>query len=229
MTRTRVKICCIASREEATLALAAGASALGLVSAMPSGPGPIAEAVIADIVAALAPGVDSFLLTSLLDADTIAAQHARCPTRSLQLVDRLHAGELPRLRRRLPETRLVQVVHVEDDSALDEARAAAPYVDALLLDSGRLGGTVKELGGTGRVHDWRISRRIRQALPEVRLWLAGGLNEGNVALAIRAVQPWGVDICSSVRSQGALDAGKLRDFFTAIHGAESDCRESPPV
>ena len=227
MIHTQVKICCIASAEEAALALAAGASALGLVSAMPSGPGPINEAQIAAIVAAVASTVDTFLLTALLDADTIAAQHARCGTRSVQLVDRLHAGELPRLRRRLPDTRLVQVVHVEDDSALDEARLAAPYVDALLLDSGRFSGPVKELGGTGRVHDWRISRRIREALPDLPLWLAGGLNAGNVAQAIRAVLPWGVDLCSGLRSQGALDARKLQDFFIAVHGATTECQDKP--
>ncbi|MFN0186390.1 MAG: phosphoribosylanthranilate isomerase, partial [Aquabacterium sp.] len=135
--RTRIKICCIASADEAALAIDAGADALGLVSAMPSGPGVIDEAAIAVVVAWLAAQrsahADSFLLTALCDAAALAAQHARCPAHTLQLVDRLPVGELARLRQALPGVRLVQVVHVEDEAAVAEALAAAADVDALLL------------------------------------------------------------------------------------------------
>jgi phosphoribosylanthranilate isomerase len=210
----RVKICCIADLDEARLAIAHGAAAVGLVSAMPSGPGVISEDEIARIAAAIPPGVDSFLLTALTRADAIAAQHARCRTTTVQLCDRLAPGEHAKLRRALPGVRLVQVVHVTGEESIDEARAAAPEVDALLLDSGDASLAVKQLGGTGRVHDWTLSRRIRDAIDQP-LFLAGGLDEHNVAEALRRVAPFGVDLCGSVRVSGRLDEARLARFMRA--------------
>ena len=207
-----IKICCMASREEVRLAISAGASAVGLVSAMPSGPGPIADSLIADIAAGVPPPIATFLLTCRQHADSIIEQHAICRTSTLQLVDSMATTELEKLRARLPGIRLVQVIHVGGEESIDEARMMAPFVDALLLDSGNQKLAVKELGGTGRVHDWRISRRIRDAV-DVPLFLAGGLNAGNVAAAVAAVQPHGVDVCSGVRTDGKLDAAKLRAFM----------------
>ena len=211
-----VKICCIASVEEARLAIDAGAAALGLVSAMPSGPGVIDEATIAAIAAAAPREVETFLLTAHTDAVAIVAQHRRCRTTTLQLVDALAPRELRELRRALlpSRARLVQVVHVTGASALDEALAVAPMVDALLLDSGNPALAVKQLGGTGRTHDWAVSREIvrRAGVP---VWLAGGLNAGNVAEAVESVRPHGLDLCNGVRTEGRLDEVKLRAFFAA--------------
>lgn len=212
--RPFVKICCIKSREEARLAIDAGATAVGLVSAMPSGPGPIDDALIADIAANVPPPIATFLLTCRQDADSIIEQHALCRTSTLQLVDSVAPAELEKLRGALPGIRLVQVIHVHGEESVDEARAVARLVDALLLDSGNQKLAVKELGGTGRVHDWRVSRRIRDAV-DVPVYLAGGLNAGNVAEAVRAVRPHGVDICSGVRTAGDLDPAKLRAFVSA--------------
>ena len=217
MAAARVKICCISSPEEARLAIGAGASALGLVSAMPSGPGVIDEAVIAEIAAAVPPGIATFLLTCLQDADAIVAQHARCRTSVLQLVDHVPESELRALRRALPGVGLVQVIHVRAADSFEEARAAAPFVDALLLDSGNPSLAVKELGGTGRVHDWQVSRRIRDEAGKP-VYLAGGLHAGNVAQAIAVVQPFGLDICSGVRAEGRLDRARLEAFVAAARG-----------
>jgi phosphoribosylanthranilate isomerase len=210
-----LKICCMASREEARLAISAGASAVGLVSSMPSGPGPIADSLIAEIAAVVPPPIATFLLTCRQDAESIIEQHAMCRTSTLQLVDSVAPAELEKLRARLPGITPVQVLHVGGEESIDEARMIAPFVDALLLDSGNQKLAVKELGGTGRVHDWRISRRIRDAV-DVPLFLAGGLNAGNVAAAVAAVQPHGVDVCSGVRTDGKLDAAKLRAFVTEM-------------
>jgi phosphoribosylanthranilate isomerase len=211
-----VKVCCIADLDEARLAIDAGASALGLVSAMPSGPGPIEESEIARIAAVVTRPIETFLLTALVDAEAIAAQLRRCSTTAVQLVDAVADPELRRLRRLLPGTRLVQVIHVTGPESLDEARAAAPLVDTLLLDSGNPRLAVKELGGTGRVHDWSTSRRIRESV-SVPVLLAGGLNPENAREALERVQPAGLDVCSGLRLNGRLDAGRLRDFFHAIH------------
>ena len=215
-----VKICCISSADEARLAMAAGAHALGLVSAMPSGPGVIDEALIARIAAEVPAPVQTFLLTSRQTAAGIVAQYRRCRPTTLQLVDHLPFDELARLRDALPAVRLVQVIHVTGEASLDDAVAVAPRVDAILLDSGNPALAVKQLGGTGRTHNWAISRRIREAVAALGrpLYLAGGLNAGNVAEAVAAVQPWGLDVCSSVRQAGRLDAVRLNAFFAALPG-----------
>lgn len=212
----RVKVCCIASVAEARLAVAAGASALGLVSAMPSGPGVIDDDTAAAIAAALrGEAVRTFLLTSRTRAEGIAAQHAHVRPTTLQLVDHVPHDELRRLRALVPGAELVQVIHVTGEEALAEAVAVAPLVDALLLDSGNPRLAVKQLGGTGRSHDWRLSRRIRDAVHPTPLWLAGGLRADNVAEAVATVQPHGLDLCSSVRTDGALDAARLAAFMAA--------------
>jgi phosphoribosylanthranilate isomerase len=214
----RVKICCIASIEEARIAIGAGAAALGLVSAMPSGPGPIDETLIAEIAAAVPPRTATFLLTSLQSAEAIVQQHRRCRTSVLQLVDAVADEDLTQVRTELPEVKLVQVIHVTGPASVDEALAAAPLVDALLLDSGNPQLAIKQLGGTGRTHDWAHSRTIVDRSP-VPVWLAGGLNVGNVGAAIEAVRPYGIDLCSSVRSDGRLDAGKLAAFMAAVRSS----------
>ncbi len=212
---TRFKICCIQSHDEARSAVEAGASALGLVAAMPSGPGVIDEPRIADIARHVPPGVATFLLTSETETGRIAAQWRRCGTTAIQCCDHLEAPTHQALSALLPGIKRVQVVHVVDEASVAYALAIAPHVDALLLDSGRLDREVKELGGTGRVHDWSLSRRIR-ASAQKPVWLAGGLTAGNARAAIDAVQPFGLDLCSGVRTQGALDSERLAAFAAAV-------------
>ena len=213
--RTRVKICCISSVAEAQAAVAAGADAIGLVSAMPSGPGVIGEDQIAAIAAAAPPALGTFLLTSEVEPAAIAAQQRRCGVNTIQLCDALDARAYPELREALPGIALVQVIHVRGESAVAEAVDIAPMVDGLLLDSGNPTAPVKELGGTGRVHDWALSRRIVTEAP-CPVFLAGGLNSDNVAEAIRHVGPYGVDLCTGVRTDGALDTAKLAAYMSAV-------------
>ena len=210
-----IKICCISSHDEARIAIDAGATILGLVSAMPSGPGVIDETLIASIAASVP--VQTFLLTSRCDADAIVEQHRRCGTTGIQLCDALPPGTIPRLREALPGVRLIQVIHVTGEASYAEAMAAAKEADALLLDSGNPALQVKELGGTGRVHDWTISRRICGDAG-VPVFLAGGLRPENVADALARTGATGVDICSGVRTNGALDAEKLIRFVSVAGG-----------
>jgi phosphoribosylanthranilate isomerase len=212
---TRIKICCMANVAETRLAISHGAHAVGLVSAMPSGPGPIEESLIAEIADSLPPLVSSFLLTCLQDPDAIVAQQRRCHANTLQLVDSLPLEAYDVIRRELPGISIVQVIHVRGEEAVKEARSVAPHVDGILLDSGNPSLAIKELGGTGRVHDWSVSRRLRDAV-DVPVILAGGLNATNVAAAIAAVDPFGVDVCSGVRTNGELDGAKVRDFVAAV-------------
>lgn len=215
MTRPRVKICCISSIEEAKLAVAYGASALGLVGHMPSGPGVIDDALIAEIARTVPPPVASFLLTSQQQVPGIVAHYRRVHTSTIQIVDELENRDYEALRQALPHVKLVQVIHVQNEQSVEEALAISQLVDALLLDSGSPNKAVKELGGTGRVHDWSLSRQIVQQAA-VPVFLAGGLRPDNVKAAMDAVQPFGLDLCSGVRTNGQLDEGKLAAFFRAI-------------
>jgi phosphoribosylanthranilate isomerase len=195
------------------MAVAAGADALGLVGAMPSGPGPITDELAAEIARAVPPPVGAWLLTSEADGDAVADHAARVGVTTVQIVRHLPPEAHGRIRRAAPLLRLVQVVHVEDESAVELARAYAETADALLLDSGRPG--AQELGGTGRAHDWAVSRRIVEAVDRP-VFLAGGLTAGNVGEAVRRVRPFGVDLCSSVRTEGALSGAKLEAFVRAL-------------
>ncbi len=217
----KVKICCISSVEEAKLAVSYGASAIGLVSAMPSGPGIIDESQIAMIAAAIPTSIDSFLLTTLTNSEFIVAQHRRCGTTTIQLVDRIAETELSKLRAALPDVKLVQVIHVTSEVAVEEATRLSAFVDALLLDSGNPELAIKELGGTGRIHNWSISKQIVCEV-KIPVYLAGGINANNVREAISEVNPFGIDLCSSVRSHGHLDESKLRQFVIAARSIQSD-------
>ena len=218
--RPRVKICCINSVEEAWMAINYGASAVGLVSDMPSGPGVISEELIAEIAATIPPGVSSFLLTSKQDAQSIITQQKSTRVNTIQICDRLK-GDYSELRDALPGISLVQVIHVTGEASIEEAVDVAPFIDALLLDSGNQILPVKELGGTGRVHDWSISRKIREIVRKP-VFLAGGLNPENIRDAVEQVSPFGVDVCSGVRTDNVLDEDKLLRFFTVIMGIRSE-------
>ena len=214
----RVKICCISSIEEAATAVECGASALGLVSQMPSGPGIIAEDRIAEIAAVVPPAVGSFLLTSNQDANEIITQHRRCRTTCVQICDRLTSGSYTDLKNAMPGISIIQVIHVVDEASVEEALSVAHNVDALLLDSGNQSLAIKELGGTGRTHNWELSRVIREQA-SVPVFLAGGLNAANARQAIVEVRPFGLDVCSGVRTDGKLDRTKLQAFFQAVTSA----------
>ena len=212
---TRVKICCIGSIEEAKLAISYGASAIGLVSEMPSGPGPIPEELIRDIAATIPPGVASFLLTSKQDVDSIIAQQRRTKVNTIQIVDRLIDGTHNDLKKELPGISIVQVIHVTGEESIKEAVEVSKDVHGILLDSGNQSLPVKELGGTGRVHNWDLSRKIVESV-SVPVFLAGGINSSNIKEAIKRVKPFAIDLCSGIRSNGKLDEIKLAALFNEI-------------
>jgi phosphoribosylanthranilate isomerase len=218
--RTRVKICCIASAEEARIAISAGADALGLVAAMPSGPGTIADELIASITATVPPPVATFLLTCETTADAISAHVRATGPTTVQVVRHIDPAESAKLAIVEPRVRRVQVIHVEGPDALELIPRYSPHVHAFLLDSGRPGAAVPELGGTGRTHDWSVSAAFVAASP-IPVFLAGGLTPANVAEAISIVRPFGVDLCSGVRTDGRLDPEKLDAFMTAVRGVQS--------
>jgi phosphoribosylanthranilate isomerase len=212
---TRIKICCISSINEALIAIGAGASAIGLVGAMPSGPGVISDALILEISKAVPPPIGTFLLTSETSVQEIIKHHQLTLTNTIQMVDKLATGTYDDLRLALPGIKLVQVIHVLGEKSVEEAIEISTQVDAILLDSGNPDLFIKELGGTGRTHNWKLSRTICEKTTKP-VFLAGGLNQSNIIRAIEEVQPFGVDLCSGVRTNGMLDKAKLENFVNAI-------------
>ncbi len=212
----RIKICCISSVEEALAAIDHGASALGLVGPMPSGPGVISDELIAEIIRIIPPATGSFLLTSETSAEQIISHHRKVHTNTIQIVDELREGTYQEIRAALPAVKIVQVVHVTGERSIEEAIRLSELTDAILLDSGNPALAVKELGGTGRVHNWAISRKIRESIRKP-VFLAGGLRMENVRQAVEQVQPFGIDLCSGVRTGGKLDPHKLEGFFEAVN------------
>jgi len=217
--RTRLKVCCIASPEEAALAVACGADALGLVGEMPSGPGVIGDDLIAEIARRAPAGLATFLLTSRTDPDGVVSHVRSTGVNTVQLVDEVEKGTYAAIRRDAPGVKIVQVLHVQDDDVLAQARRIEGEVDAVLLDSGRPGAVIKELGGTGRTHDWNLSARL-VASTKRPVFLAGGIRPANVAEAIGMVRPFGIDLCSGVRTDGRLDEVKLRELAGAMRRAD---------
>ncbi len=214
--RTRLKICCISSIEEARLAIQHGADALGLVARMPSGPGPISDELIATIAKTIHPPIASFLLTCEQSSAAIIEHVKRTGVNTVQIVDELTDGKYEHIRQKLPYVKIVQVIHVTGEESIGQAMGIQQFADAILLDSGNPKAAVKTLGGTGNVHNWEVSRDLVRSV-NVPVFLAGGLNAGNVKEAIEKIRPFGVDVCSGVRTEGRLDPIKLKNFIEAVH------------
>ena len=211
----KVKICCISSIEEARLAVAYGAAAIGLVGRMPSGPGIITDELIHAIAKTVPPPTHTFLLTSETTTDNIIEHHRKVNTSTIQIVDALSGREYHKIREAIPNVQLVQVIHVLDEGSIKEAIEISEFVDAILLDSGNPNLPTKVLGGTGKTHNWDLSKKIREKI-SLPVFLAGGINKDNIKKAIEHVQPYGIDLCSSVRTNGQLDESKLEELFKAI-------------
>lgn len=216
MTKIRVKICCISSEQEAQIAIKHGASAIGLVGNMPSGPGVIDDDLIHKIAKITPPPISTFLLTSETKANKIIEHYKKVNTTTIQIVDALENRQYQQIRNELPHVKLVQVIHVIDHNSVLEAVEISEHVDAILLDSGNPNLSIKELGGTGKTHNWELSRTIRKEI-NIPLFLAGGINKNNVKQAVDFVKPFGIDLCSSVRTNGLLDEDKLAEFFNEIN------------
>ena len=198
------------------MAIQAGADALGLVGKMPGGPGPIHDDLILAIAKIIHPPVSSFLLTSEQSASGIINHLKRTHVNTVQIVDELMQGTYRQIREALPHLRIVQVIHVTGEESVEQAMSIHEQVDAILLDSGNPKARVKTLGGTGNTHNWSISKKIVESVM-VPVFLAGGLHSYNVTVAIATVQPFAVDVCSGVRTEGRLDPEKLESFMRAVN------------
>ena len=185
-----VKVCCIQSVEEARRAIEAGADALGLVAAMPSGPGPIPDPLISEILSQLPKSICTVLLTSETGVDDILRHLERCPAEVVQVVRDIGSIALQELKDARPDVAWMQVVHVDSSAALERAKLVCEIADAILLDSGQPQAKTPTLGGTGQTHDWTISKAIVDAM-SIPVVLAGGLRPTNIAMLYPMLHPLG--------------------------------------
>jgi phosphoribosylanthranilate isomerase len=217
---TQIKVCCMASFKEAEYAIRAGANAVGFVCATPESCRTIDINLVSSITSNLPSTTDTVLLTSENTAEKIAQKVHLAGTSSVQIISHLALSESEKLPELLPNTRLIQVIHVESKQALELIEQYAPYVNTFLLDSGRPSLSKPEYGGTGRTHDWSISAEFVRRSP-IPVFLAGGLSPSNVEAAIKEVRPYGVDLCSGVRTRNRLDHKKLDEFIGVIRQADA--------
>jgi phosphoribosylanthranilate isomerase len=210
-----VKVCCISSPDEARLAVSYGVDAIGMVDETPSGEGRIPVETIAEITRSVPASTGTFVLTSTTDVEKLAELYHATGVNTLQLWDPLKPADYEHLRRLVPRIFIAQSIHVQEESALGVARGVARYVDALVLDSGGSEPPFRWRNPAGQTHDWSLSRQIADSIDRPIL-LAGGLTSENVCQAIRAVHPYGVDVCSGVRTDDQLDQTLLVAFLDAV-------------
>jgi len=208
MNAVRVKICGITRKEDLDAAAEAGADAVGFVVGVASSPRNLSLNEAERLIRQVPPFVKSVLVTVPRSIDDFAAYEKLNPDAIQIHGENLHAAASVRLR--LPNTQLIGAVNANLADALDVISRVSKLFDAVLLDSFVAG----RYGGTGVVHDWELSKRVKQVIHPKPLILAGGLNPENVAEAVRTVKPYAVDVSSGVEQQpGIKNHQKIVEFI----------------
>jgi phosphoribosylanthranilate isomerase len=208
MSRVRVKVCGITNREDLEVAVDAGADALGFVVDVPESPRSISLDRARDLVEATPPFVQGVLVSVF---DTVDRLETLCSCLAPDAVQ--VTGTLPR-DAICEQFRGIQVIHaVAVNDQAGEVLPSAVRCDAVLTDSCVPGAH----GGTGKPHNWNVSRAIKELIAPTPLILAGGLTPGNVRAAIETVRPYAVDVSSGVEARaGIKDPAKIRAFIRAV-------------
>lgn len=203
---THVKICGLRTPEQ--VAAARGADAIGLVVASPQSHRDLPLDEAARLARLCGPFQTSVAVTAERDLDVLRGIVRVVRPQALQVPFRAGGAVFHHLRADFPLLRILVACRPED------AHLAPVDADALVLDAA----TADGYGGTGRLTDWGAARGVRESarLPIV---LAGGLTPDNVADAVRAVRPYGVDVSSGVETEKAKDAKKIEAFIANARGA----------
>ncbi|MDT5062174.1 MAG: phosphoribosylanthranilate isomerase [Acidobacteriota bacterium] len=201
-----VKICGITNLEDARAAVDAGADALGFNFYRRS-PRFIAPVDARDIIEQLP---ETVMSVGVFVNEGEPEQVERIADLAGLKAVQLHGDESPQYCRELRDRFVIKALRVGQGFAPQSVKEYE--TNAILLDA--FAGAAR--GGTGRVIDWSIARQVRELVPQ--LFLAGGLSVENVAEAITIVEPYAVDVCSSLEQEpGRKDAGRVRAFVAAAH------------
>jgi len=206
--KIKVKICGITSNEDLVTAVEAGADAVGFVVNVPSSPRNLTLGEAERLMKNTPVFVKNVVVTVPKRLSELIEIYERLKPDILQVHGHNLSGSV--IREKLANTRLIRAIQVKSNHAVGEAVKAANTFDAILVDSFVSG----RFGGTGKVHDWELSKRVRQKVHPKPLILAGGLNPENVQDAVRVVKPYAVDVSSGVESQlGIKDSKKVFEFI----------------
>lgn len=205
-----VKICGIRSIEDARAAVVAGADELGFHVGLTGGRVPLESEHAARIIAELPESASGVVVTSIAESGKLIELVRATGADIVQLYGDATPETILEVKKALPDVQVWKVLNVADEGSIAEAKKYERAADAIALDT--LNKETGVRGGTGKVHDWNISRKIVESV-SIPVILAGGLNPDNVAEAIRAVNPFGVDVNSGVsNADGTKDVGKVRMF-----------------
>jgi len=204
----RVKICGITREADSAFAVAAGVDAVGFLVGVPESPRNLTLERAENLLRQVPVFVDRVVVTAPQSIDGLAEICERLKPTAIQIHGK-KSFDASEIRERIRYTRLIKTVYVTEDVLNETAVEELKTFDAVLLDSFTKG----QYGGTGRVHDWNLSRRIKEAVAPLPVILAGGLKPENVKEAILTVQPYAVDVASGVELQPAVkDHEKIRAF-----------------
>jgi phosphoribosylanthranilate isomerase len=209
MRRVRVKICGLTREEDVRMVAARGADAVGFVVGIPSSPRSLSLKKVETLLRYVPLFVQSVLVMDPQSIDEVRTTYEALRPDALQL----HGDtslDISLLRENLPKASLIRAVQANPTTVLQDAVDATQAFDAILIDSRAQG----RLGGTGVVHDWELSKRVKRVIPPTPLILAGGLNPDNVQDAIRTIEPYAVDVSTGVElSPGVKDPDKVSAFI----------------
>ena len=207
---TRVKICGIKSIEDARAAYEAGADELGFHVALDGGRSPLTPESAAEMIRMLPGGVSSVVVTSATQPAQLIEIAKKTGANVLQLYGDATPEQVRAVKAELPNIVIWKVLNVSDDSSIAKAKEYEGAADAIALDT--LNKETGARGGSGKTHDWNISKRVVESV-SVPVVLAGGLTPENVAEAIATVSPAGVDVNSGVSNpDGSKDIEKVKAF-----------------
>ena len=208
MRNVKAKICGLTREEDLAVAVAAGADAVGFLVGVPSSSRNLTLERAKVLLSQVPIFVDSVVVTAPKSVEWLVEVCERLKPSAIQIhgKEQLDSSEI---REKIKDARLIKTVYVTEDALNETAIEDSKMFDALLLDSFSKG----QYGGTGKVHDWTLSRQIKEAVAPVPVILAGGLKPENVKEAILTVQPYAVDVASGVElSPGVKDHEKVRTF-----------------
>jgi phosphoribosylanthranilate isomerase len=194
--KTKVKICGITNEEDALKASILGANYLGFLVEIDFAEDKVTRKQAKDIIRKLPLEVEPVFVTYLKKAKPIIEIAKEIKPSIIQLHNDISLEEIGKIRIKLPKIKLTKSISVIDENSIGEAKKYEKYVDFILLDTK----SGKRKGGTGKVHNWDISRKIVKSVNK-KVFLAGGLNPDNVLEAIKKVKPYAVDTNSGVKSK----------------------------
>ncbi len=208
MRSVRVKICGITREEDLAVAVSAGADAVGFLVGVPASPRNLTPERAETLLRQVPVFVDSVVVTAPQSIEGLAEVCETLKPTAIQIHGK-KSFDASEVREMIKGTRLIKTIYVTKDALNQAAIEELKAFDAVLLDSCSKG----QYGGTGKVHDWVLSRQIREAVAPLPVILAGGLKPENVKEAVQTVQPYAVDVASGVELRPAIkDHEKVRAF-----------------